>query len=224
MPNSSLQIETVVSAPFDQNAYVIWLEGSRECLIIDPGFEPEGILDVVREHQLEPTAILNTHGHSDHIAGNATMKEQWPEVPLLIGENEADKLTDPRKNLSAGFGVSLISPQADALLSEGQVFSSAGIDLLVHEIPGHSSGHVVFIYRPDSTEPVVLGGDVLFAGSIGRTDFPDGDFAQLAKGIHRWLFALADDAVVYPGHGEPTTIGEEKASNPFVGRPAGWRG
>ncbi len=135
----------------------------------------------------------------------------------MIGRRDAPKLTDPELNLSAGFGLELISPPADVLVDEGETYCAAGFDLEVREIPGHSIGHVVFIWR-GQTPAVVFGGDVLFAGSIGRTDFPDGSFEQLAEGIHRHLFTLPDDTQVLPGHGPPTTTGREKRSNPFVGQ------
>ncbi|MGH7134849.1 MAG: MBL fold metallo-hydrolase, partial [Pirellulales bacterium] len=115
------------------------------------------------------------------------------------------------------------SPPADEELTEGQTYEAAGFSLIVHEIPGHSVGHVVFVWK-DHRPMIVFGGDVLFAGSIGRTDFPDGDFAALAAGIHGKLFTLPEDTIVLSGHGPATTIGEERESNPFVGRPAGWNG
>jgi glyoxylase-like metal-dependent hydrolase (beta-lactamase superfamily II) len=104
---------------------------------------------------------------------------------------------------------------ADLLLNDGDSYSAAGFDLEVHEIPGHSIGHVVFVWKA-ATPVIVFGGDVLFAGSIGRTDFSDGDFDQLAAGIRRHLYALPDDTIVLPGHGPATTVGREKHSNPFV--------
>jgi glyoxylase-like metal-dependent hydrolase (beta-lactamase superfamily II) len=132
-------------------------------------------------------------------------------------------LTDSRLNLSASYGFDIVSPPADRLLDEGEILQAAGFDLEVFEIPGHSSGHVVYVWRgPGQT--VVFAGDVLFRGSVGRTDFPDGSFEQLAAGIHAKLFNLPDDTIVLTGHGDPTTIGVEKKSNPFVGRPAGWKG
>jgi len=212
---SPLRIVTVVSRPFDENSYVVWREGERTCLVFDPGFEPELIFGELDRYQLAPAAILNTHGHSDHIAGNAAMKERWPDCPLVIGEHEIAKLSDPMQNLSGLFGLALTSPAADQAVSDNEQYSVAGFEFLVREIPGHSSGHVVFIAQREQPL-VVFGGDVLFAGSIGRTDFPDGDFELLARGIREKLYRLPDDTIVYPGHGEPTTIGREKRTNPFV--------
>ncbi len=137
----------------------------------------------------------------------------------MIGRGDAPKLTDPWLNLSAAFGAAITSPPADVLLDEGQTFEAAGFRLEVREIPGHSSGHVVFLWKGGSPW-VVLGGDVLFAGSIGRTDFPDGSFADLAEGIHEKMFTLPDDTLVLSGHGPATTIGEEKREQSLRG-PAG---
>jgi glyoxylase-like metal-dependent hydrolase (beta-lactamase superfamily II) len=142
------------------------------------------------------------------------MKERWPDCPLAIGAKDAPKLTDAELNLSAAFGAEVLSPPADVLLHEGDVYEAAGMALEVRETPGHSIGHVVFIYRG---QPIhVFGGDVLFAGSVGRVDIPDGDFEALASGIRTKLYTLPDDTIVLPGHGPTTTIGREKRTNPFV--------
>jgi hydroxyacylglutathione hydrolase len=215
------QVATIVSVPFEENTYILHHPGRVDCLVIDPGLEPLKILKYLDAHQLVPAAILCTHGHSDHIAGNAELKARWPDCPLVIGSGDAVKLTDPVLNLSAGFGVHLVSPPADKTLQDGDVFEGAGFRLEVLETPGHSSGHIVFVDR--SSSPIqVLGGDVLFQGSVGRTDFEDGDFDQLRASIHEKLFPLPEATVVLPGHGPPTTIGAEKRLNPFVGLPAGY--
>ncbi len=211
-----VQLATIVSRPFQENTYIAWLEGHTDCLVVDPGLEPDRIVDFLREHELTPAAILITHGHSDHIGGNEMLKGHWPDCPLVIGENETDKLSDPELNLSADFGVVLTSPPADQTVAEDEIFSAAGFELLVRETPGHSSGHVVFIWQ--TGEPmIVFGGDVLFAGSVGRTDdMVRGNFAQLAAGIRGKLYTLPDNTIVLPGHGPATTIGKEKRTNPFV--------
>ena len=199
MKIANLEIQTIESLPFSENTYVINCVGQTDCLIVDPGFEPDKILEYVKEAGLVPIAILNTHGHSDHIAGNEIMKKTWPDIPLIIGEADAEKLTDPDLNLSAPFGASLISPEADQTVKEGDELNYASIPLAVLDTPGHSRGHVVFLFRSEAGEPdVLIGGDVLFNGSIGRTDFPDGSFEDLVASIHNKLFVLEGDTRVLP--------------------------
>jgi glyoxylase-like metal-dependent hydrolase (beta-lactamase superfamily II) len=217
-----LIVQTVVSRPYEENTFVVHKPDAEKCLIIDPGFEPAQVFRCLEEGHLEPDAILNTHGHSDHIAGNGAMKSRWPDCPLIVGRGDAVKLTDPRKNLSADHGLALTSPAADRLVGEGDTIDSAGLELQVLETPGHSAGHVIFVWK-EAAPFVVFGGDLLFAGSVGRSDFWDGDFQKLVASVHEKLFSLPDDTIVYPGHGPATTIGQEKQTNPFVGIPAGYR-
>ncbi|MFO0950405.1 MAG: MBL fold metallo-hydrolase [Isosphaeraceae bacterium] len=220
MPASGYKIEAVESAPFGQVSYVAWLEGRNEALVVDPGFDPGAILDVLGRENLRLVAILDTHGHVDHIAGNAAMKQAFPDAPLVIGRNEAKLLEDADANLSAPFGMALTSPPADRLVDEGEQVEFAGFTFEVREIPGHSPGSVVFICR-QFDPPFVFGGDVLFAGSVGRTDMAGGSGPLLFSGIRAKLFTLPDETRVLPGHGPATTVGREKRTNPFVGERAG---
>jgi glyoxylase-like metal-dependent hydrolase (beta-lactamase superfamily II) len=209
-----MQVRTIVSQPFEENTYVVWCEGRGDALVIDPGLEPDLILDFLRESGLTAAALLNTHGHADHIGGNEALKHAFPEAPLLIGAGDAVMLGDADLNLSGPFGLPIVSPPADRTLRDGDHVEAAGLRLLVRDIPGHSPGHIVFIAEGEPTH--VFGGDVLFRGSIGRTDFPGGSTEALLGGIREKLFTLPDNTVVYPGHGPVTTVGHEKRTNPFL--------
>lgn len=207
-------IRTLVSMPFEENTYVVWRPGSTECVVIDPGLQPELIEECLREEGLTVQAILNTHGHADHIAGNEAMKQLAPDAPLLIGESDVPLLTDPEANMSAAFGFAVLSPLADRTVKEGDIIEAGGLRFRVLDIPGHSPGHVVFVHEGKPMQ--VFGGDVLFRGSIGRDDFPGGNGRLLREGIRRKLFTLPADTVVYPGHGPVTTVGYEMQTNPFL--------
>jgi len=212
-------IETIESAPFAENSYVVWRPGRNDALVVDPGFDTDTILSLLAREGLSPAAILNTHGHADHIAGNAAMKAAYPDTPLIIGRNEAFLLADPEANLSTPFGMPMTSPTADWLVDDGERFTLAGLSFEVREIPGHSPGSVVFVCD-EFDPPFVLGGDVLFSGSVGRTDL-GGNTHQLLSGIRAKLFTLPEGTLVLPGHGPATTVGAEKRTNPYVGDRAG---
>lgn len=215
MANSKLVLDVVVSQMFMENAYLAHLEGRTECVVFDPGFDAELIIDRIQQQQLALVAILNTHGHADHIAGNAALKQRYPHCPLIIGHREASKLTDPLGNLSGTFGIAVTSPAADRQVQHGDTVAAGGMTFEVLETPGHSGGHVVYLCKHDAPW-LLFGGDMLFQGSVGRADFPDSDPRQLALSIRQRLYTLPDNTVVLPGHGDSTTIGEERRHNPFV--------
>ena len=211
-------IDVVESAPFAQMAYVLWRPDRTDAIVVDPGFDVQTILELLKHDGKSLAAILNTHGHVDHIAGNAALKAAHPDAPLVIGRGDAEMLVDGDKNLSKPLGEPVLSPAADRLVDDGDRLEFAGFSMLVREIPGHSPGSVVYILDGEEP-PVVLGGDVLFAGSIGRVDFggaPKRDLEVLMSGITAKLLTLPDETRVYPGHGGVTTIGDERRSNPFV--------
>ena len=215
----AIQIHTIVSQPLAENSYVVWNDGSAEAFVIDPGLDPEAIRAFLAERGLTLAAIVCTHGHVDHIAGNADLKQHFPAAPIIIGTLDALFLTDPVVNMSAAYGFSIVSPPANRLVNDDDTLAVAGIEMDVRFIPGHSPGHVVYVIR-DQKPVLVLGGDVLFRGSVGRTNFPGGSFETLKAGIEAKLWPLPPDTVVYPGHGPTTTVGHEKRTNPFVGDAA----
>jgi glyoxylase-like metal-dependent hydrolase (beta-lactamase superfamily II) len=212
--SGTMQVCTIVSQPFGENTYVVWCEGRTDAVVIDPGLEPDLILEFLRDSGLTAALLVNTHGHGDHIGGNAALKQAFPDAPLLIGTGDAVMLGDAELNLTAFFGLPIVSPAADRTLAEGDHVEAAGLRFLVRELPGHSPGHIILI--AEGTPTHVFGGDVLFRGGIGRTDFPGGSTTALLDGIRDKLFTLPDDTVVYPGHGPVTTVGHEKRTNPFL--------
>jgi len=210
-----LVIKIFVSESFAENTYVVHKSGCADCFIIDPGFEPELIIDYLKKNHITPQAILVTHGHMDHVAGNEAIKNEWENCRIYIGKEDAYKLTDPRGNLSMSFGFPMTSPPADYLLSDGEKFIVAGIEIEALYLPGHSRGHVIYLIRSE-TELVLFSGDVIFADSIGRYDFPDGNYDALIDGIREKILTLPESTTLYPGHGPKTTVGRERRYNPFL--------
>lgn len=216
----SLEIEVVVSPPFMENTWLLHHGDGTACALVDPGFQPGRIIDHLKRRKLTPKIILLTHGHADHIAGNRGLRQEYPQLPIVIGVGDALMLSDPVANLSGLGGIAVTSPPADRLLRDGDRITAIGLDFEVRDLPGHSPGHIVYILHGDPG-PFVIGGDVLFQGAVGRFDFPGGDRDLLFQGIRTKLFVLPDQTTVFPGHGDPTTIGEERRNNPFVGENAG---
>lgn len=192
------------------NCYVVWDEKTLEAAVIDPGFEDQRISDIINENKLAVKYILLTHGHFDHLGGVNQIK-QLTDAKVLIHENDADCLLDPRRNLSVLAGMSMVLEPADSYLKETQTISLGEVVIRVIHTPGHSKGGVCLL-----AENQLFAGDTLFNTSIGRTDFADGDLDELLNGIEAKLFILDDATTVLPGHGENTTIGYEKMNNPFL--------
>ncbi|AWW25346.1 MBL fold metallo-hydrolase [Acetobacterium carbinolicum] len=192
------------------NCYVVWDEKTLEAAVIDPGFEDQRISDIINENKLKVNYILLTHGHFDHLGGVNQIKK-LTGAKVLIHENDADCLIDPRRNLSVLAGMSMILEPADGFLNENETITLGNIAFRVIHTPGHSKGGICLL-----AEDQLFAGDTLFNTSIGRTDFADGDLNELLNGIKSKLFVLDDATTVLPGHGENTTIGYEKTNNPFL--------
>lgn len=210
-----LQLETMNLGPLDNNTYLVWDEATREAAIVDVGFEPEAVIARARALSLDVRLLLNTHGHYDHVSGMRAVQE------ALGGEywlHPADRiLVDNLTTQGAMFGFPPArAPDRIHDLADGQPITLRGETLQVLHTPGHSAGSVTFHWSG-----VALVGDVLFAGSVGRTDLPGGSFEVLRDSVHGRLFPLGDATQVLPGHGPATTIGHERVTNPFVGIHAG---
>lgn len=206
------RLHSIVVGPFGVNCYLLWDETTNRAVIIDPGAEAGTIDYWVDEFDLTPECILLTHGHGDHIAAVAELKDRY-RIPLYIGKGDEALLADPSANISAFFDHPIVAPDPDESLADNQVLNLAGIRLAVLATPGHTAGGVCYLEEEAGR---LFCGDTLFAGSIGRTDLEGGDYDQLIQSIRTKILTLPDSIVVYPGHGPHTTVGTERASNPFL--------
>jgi glyoxylase-like metal-dependent hydrolase (beta-lactamase superfamily II) len=207
---------------FATNCYVLASGPGQACVVVDPGqdaVEPlEGLLG---EHRLTPVAVLLTHGHFDHTFSVAPVCDGH-DVPAFIHPDDRAMLADPLKGFSpeamAFFGgrLELREPREVRTLDDGATLTLAGLTMRVDHTPGHTPGSVVFSTATTQGDEVILAGDTLFAGSIGRTDLPGGDHATMLRSLRDKLLTRDDAAYVLPGHGPTTTIGRERASNPFL--------
>lgn len=196
---------------YGTNTVLIWDEDSKEALLIDPGKNSPNLYKEIVNMNLTVKAIVNTHGHADHIGGNTYFQEKF-NCPIMIHSADKDMLTNSKKNLSAFMGEDIYSPPADHLLNDGDVINLGSISLKVIHTPGHTEGGISLF-----GDNILISGDTLFQLSVGRTDFPGGSFTTLEKSIKEKLFLLPDETIVIPGHGGFTTIDREKLENPFIG-------
>lgn len=199
--------------PLQTNCYIL-SNDMNEAVIFDPGEEAHVIFNVIEENKLKPLAILLTHAHFDHIGAVDDVRDEY-NIPVYIHKYEADWLTDGQKNGSELFmrNQSIFAREADHLIEKEGKMEIGRFLFSIFETPGHSPGSVSFYCKEIKT---VFSGDTLFEGSIGRTDLPGGDHDQLIRSIKGKLLSLPDDVVVCSGHGETTTIGDEKRHNPFL--------
>jgi len=209
-----LSIQIFEFNPFQENTIVIYDE-TGEAVIIDPGcYEADEVKTLdhfIESKKLTVKYLLNTHCHIDHVLGNDHVKEKY-KVPFLIHEVDLQVL-QAVKSYASNYGFSKYREVLpDAFVKEHDLIKFGNTELSVLFVPGHSPGHVAFY---NAAQKMLVGGDVLFQRSIGRTDLPGGNFETLIKSIHQKLFTLPGEVVVYPGHGDPTTIEEEKNTNPF---------
>jgi glyoxylase-like metal-dependent hydrolase (beta-lactamase superfamily II) len=208
-------VQSFTFNPFQENTYVLFDE-SKECVIIDPGCfdesERKRLCSFIEEKKLRPVKLLNTHGHIDHVVGNKFVAETY-QLGLEIHQKDLPVLLRA-VDVASMYGFTIdASPEPSKFIDEKDSIQFGNASLSVLFVPGHSPGSVCFYNKE---EKFIIGGDVLFQNSIGRTDLPGGDFNTLIHGIRTKLFTLQDDVKVYPGHGPSTTIGHEKKYNPFL--------
>ena len=209
-----MKIDRFILGDFETNCYVLRAdEAAKDCLVLDPGFDAQQVVDFLVERELNLVAVVLTHGHADHIVGVEAVRRQFATVRVYIHKLDATMLTNSAANLSSLVGRPYMAEPADVLLEDGETIEQAGIRLEVLHTPGHTPGGICLYARQ---EGLAFVGDTLFADSVGRTDFPGGDMGQLIRGIKSKLLALPDNTVVYPGHGMRSTIGREKRANPFL--------
>ncbi|MFE3293299.1 MBL fold metallo-hydrolase [Rhodococcus sp. NPDC059234] len=216
---------------FQTNCYILAQDGASECLVVDPGQDAtEPLVEFLSKSSLTPVAVLLTHGHLDHTWSVAPVCEKYG-IPAYIHPEDRYMLSDPLRGtgpaLAAMIGDAQFREPAEVIeLSDGDDLELAGISLVVDHTPGHTQGSVVLRTTADTDRgpvQVALTGDTLFAGSIGRTDLPGGDHEQLLRSIAAKLLVLDDGTAVLPGHGGASSIGQERASNPFLVGLAGSR-
>jgi glyoxylase-like metal-dependent hydrolase (beta-lactamase superfamily II) len=210
------------SGSFQANCYVFAAAAGSPCVVVDPGEGAEQPLEeLLREHRLDPVAVLLTHGHFDHIFA-VTPVCDGNDIPAWIHPEDRILLSDPLRALSAearqffGGRVQLREPRDVRILTDGVSLELAGLTFTVDHTPGHTPGSVTFRSATDEGQGLLVAGDTLFAGSIGRTDLPGGDHAQMLTSLRDKILVLDDETLVLPGHGPTTTIGRERATNPFL--------
>lgn len=213
------------AGPWGTNCYVVATGPGSECVVIDPGKDAAAGVDaVIREHKLKPVSVLVTHGHVDHMWCVAPVAGTY-DATAYIHPNDRHLLADPMAGMSAettammlGGKYEFAEPDRVEEIADGQTLTLAGLEFLVDHTPGHTAGSVTFRtpYDEQDVAEILFSGDLLFAGSIGRTDLPGGDHPTMLRSLREKVLTLRDNVVVLPGHGEQTSIGQERATNPFL--------
>jgi hydroxyacylglutathione hydrolase len=210
---AGLMVETLEVGSLATCAYLAWREGEEACALVDPGGDAAAIRKAVSTRGLSPEAILVTHSHFDHVAALAEIKDAFPDAEILAHPLCSKRMVSPEANLGFMVGMTVKCPSADRTLEDGGTVEVGTTRYRALHCPGHAPGHLVFYSEADEA---LFSGDVLFQGSLGRTDFEGCSFADLAASLRERILTLPGETRVYPGHGPATTIAEERGHNPFV--------
>ncbi|HYA88030.1 MAG TPA: MBL fold metallo-hydrolase [Nitrospirota bacterium] len=206
----------LVVGPLQVNCFILADEKTLDAVVIDPGDDAEDILKIIRDKRLKVRYVVDTHAHFDHVGANKAIKDATGAL-LLLHEADAAALASVSKQSSAFGMVTVSSPPADKYVKHGDVITAGEVALKVLHTPGHTPGGISLL-----EQGMVFTGDALFAGSIGRTDFPGGDLTTLLRSIKTNLMTLPDDTKVFSGHGPASTIGDERRDNPFLNEQSGF--
>ena len=212
-----MKINHYVVGPVQTNCYIVINNETKGCFIIDPGASGMQLAEKLKQDNLNPVAVLLTHGHFDHAGAAEELAKEF-DIKIYAHEAERDTLADPKKNVSWMIGANE-SYHADVFLKDNEIINLADFEIKVLHTPGHTEGGCCY-YVPE--EHIVFSGDTLFADSVGRTDFPGGSMSQIVRSIQEKLLTLSEagnletDIMVYPGHNEPTTIETERMNNPYL--------
>lgn len=216
-------IETIITTPFEQNTRVLACERTRRAICVDPGDSAEAIARFTNENNLQMQAIALTHAHLDHIGGVSDLHKIFPAAEILLhADDEQLYYNLPQQPLFMGFAPHQLKalgleydepPPLSRFWRDEEVYAVGDLNFKIIHAPGHTRGHVVFF---EEKRKILIGGDCLFAGSIGRTDLPGGDYATLIRSINERILTLGDEVAVLTGHGADTTIVRERATNPFL--------
>lgn len=222
-------VKTIITTPFQQNTRIVACEETRQAICIDPGDSADVIADFINAQNLELQSISLTHAHLDHIGGVADLCKRFPPVEILLHKDDEFLYYDlPQQPIRMGFQPHQLKslgldyenpPKITRNWADGENYAVGNLNFKILHTPGHSPGHVVFF---EETQRTLFGGDCLFAGSIGRTDLPGGDYDTLINSIMTKIIPLGDDVAVLTGHGADTTIGNERKFNPFLNKSGGF--
>ncbi len=209
-----MKVRPFTGGGFGENGYLLVCAESDATVAVDPGAAADAMAEAVLAEGLDLQAVLLTHAHLDHIEGVHRMRAIQPDVPILLHADDRDMyFALPQQAAAFGLPMPARQPPPTGPLQHGQRFTFGGCALEVRHTPGHAPGHVILVALDDG---LALVGDVVFEGSIGRTDLPGGDFYALMASIREQVLTLPDETVLYPGHGPPTTVGHERVGNPFL--------